>query len=359
MLNNISGFSKRSIATQTGNFAYEFSVNLSNTTGSCSLGFSGSSGNVASYSFVSGKIYDSAGRNIYSYQSGTTVNINGVLSPSGHNIYTNFVPTEFAAPFTAGPIDYFYVSPSGCVVNSLDLYFSGNAPKLGVSGVSFSGGNSTGSGVFSNGAANNSFRIFSGYDSSGLYLFSGSPYTNITSSAAQNFYIVQNFQNTTSTSLTDNTVVVPYTFYTNFGTFTTGLSMTTVYPIVQTLFPSFNSITGSGLNTHQLNWQTYKGSSQYTLTNLPAYASLTWVSGAASGNFSGTWAYGVSRISDGAIFPMSYSAAVTGYTGFFTNYGIDGIYSALNRLIYSGDAQVVKFTYSGYNTGYSVLITGN
>ena len=359
MITNISGFSKRSIATQTGDFAYEFSVNLSNTVGACSLGFSGASGNVASYNFISGKIYDGAGRNIYSYQSGATVNINGVLSPSGHNIYTNFVPTEFAAPFTAGPIEYFYINPTNCVVNSLDLYFSGIVPKIGVSGVSFSDNNSTGSGIFSNGAANSSFRIFSGYDASGLYLFSGSPYNDITNSSAQNFYIIQNFQNTSPESLTDNTQVVPYTFYTNFGTFTTGLSMSTVYPIVQTLAASFNSITGSGLNTHQLNWQTYKGSSQYISTNLPACVSLTWVSGAARGNFTGTWAYNVSRISDGIVFPMSYSATLTGYTGYFNNYGVDGIYSALNRLAYSGDTQVVKFTYSGYNTGYSILITGN
>jgi len=359
MITNLTGYNKRSIATQTGDFTYEFSINLSNTTGSCLLGFSGASGNVSSYNFVSGKIYDGNSRQIYSYQSGATVNINGAFSSSGHNIYGNYIPISLSAPRNLGPIEYFYINPQNCIVNNLSLYFSGDYPSFSISGVNFSGNNPTGSGYFINSITNNNFKIFSGYDGSGYYPYSGNT-GNITSASPQLFYITKNFTDTDLENLSDNVQVVPYTFYTNFGTFSTGLSMITTYPITQILSANFsNGISGSGNLTNSLSWANYKGSAEYTISGLPALVSLTWVSGAASGNFTGVWGSSMTGQNDGANYPMSYVSGLTGYTGYLSTFGSDGIFHSLNRLVYDGTQQIVQFGYSGYNTGYSILITGN
>lgn len=202
----ISGFQKRSIYTQTGNFSFLYSVASDSLSGDFELGFSGDNTSIPIF-FKNGRIIDHNQNHLSSYSRNAPTKISGDVSVNSVDYYLNDKPIAFGSPRTTGNLDYFYIKPHLCNLD-LQLSIKGNKPSYEVTdNIIFLTGEPILTGTITNYSA--PFRIFSGkYNGdTNLSNISGLPFN--VPEGTSNFYIINK-------GVRGNTTF-PFTLYTNFG----------------------------------------------------------------------------------------------------------------------------------------------
>lgn len=201
-----NNFKKRSLSDQTGDFSYELSISLNNTTGNCSFGFSGDY--LLDFYLSQGKVYDSDGKYLASYEKEITLQFSGDVSTDSDQLFLNGDPIYFQRGKPTGRISYFYIDPSN-VEAQFDLFVYGEQPDYYYS---TTGEFDTGDiieGHFINNNPDIRFRIFSGEIlEESNFLLSGITEGDIDSTGY--FYLVAQ----SNAGYVDR---VPLRFYTNFG----------------------------------------------------------------------------------------------------------------------------------------------
>jgi hypothetical protein len=355
----ITGYSQRSISTQTGNFGYNLTMNLSNTTGQCLVSFSGLTGiGLITLNFLSGKIYDNNNRYIYSYETNTPVYLEGFVSATNHNIYADYTPIEFTGVRKTGYINYMVVNPSGCTT-SLTFSLSGYYPPFSIPYINFGNTGITGTGYIINTDTTNSylFRFFAGSGSgTPNYSLVSLPTSNITGTGS--FLVQRNYNLLSVAQLTNFTDYQQFAFETNFGSYSQNIPIVYGFPVEQYLYLNLNKSTISGVTNYSyLNWNDMFGAAIYT-GGLSGQLTVSWSSGStSSGVFQPSFTVQTGS-STGSMMTLPYISLITGYqSNIYTTYGISGlIISVLQNTGFTGANQLL-FNYSGYNTGLSGLIT--
>ena len=236
---NISTYNKRSIADQTGNYAFDASITLPVTTGGCEFGMSGLNNN--KFSLRSGKIYDENNNFISIYSAGIPVKLSGNFSPSTYDLFINQIPIFLGRNKPTGKFNYFYIHPSG-LNTTLNLYVKGNIPSytLDTTGRYVSGQVCTGKIV-----SNNSFlnlRIFSGKINQGDPHFTMTGWTT-TDTTTGYFYLVNN-------TFISQEETLPLTLFTNFGDIDFDYKPSgSVYKSID-IYPKSATITASNLQQY-------------------------------------------------------------------------------------------------------------
>ena len=100
----LSGRNIRRIYTDAKSLAFDVSMEISNLTGEANFGVSGAvvggpgDGNPEStlFNFKSGRVFDPNGKNVYSYQRNTPINLKGTfLNTSTTSTYDYFIDDNF------------------------------------------------------------------------------------------------------------------------------------------------------------------------------------------------------------------------------------------------------------------------
>ncbi len=120
-----SGFKKRSIHDQSGVIDFRFVASANNSSGECSFGLSGTRN--FSFSFVSGKIYDTAGRMVQSYSPNEPVTISGQLGQSTYDYWINDEVIGLGQSIGTGIYSWIFVNPSNSVID-FDGVIKGRLP---------------------------------------------------------------------------------------------------------------------------------------------------------------------------------------------------------------------------------------
>ncbi len=354
----ISGYHQRSIATQTGDFQYNLTTNFNVTTGSCVVSFSGTNGNLVSFTYLSGRIYDNNNRNIYGYTSGTDVTIQGFLSPNNHNIYAKYIPIEFTGSRPTGYVDWLVVNPSSCYVD-FNFSFSGQKPDYSIPYVNFANSGLTGTGYIINNNNTRKFRLFTGNGVSGNnYTITSFPTGDITGTGT--FIVQRNLEQLGISQLTSNTGTNLFWFDTNFGYLESGVSISTSFPLIQ--YITYNvppSLPASGITQEYFYWQNLIGAAYYTgaLNNT---ITVSWYSGSeSSGDFQADFTVQTGNLDGTAYVTLPYVSAITGYRSVaYPTYQSSGIVvKMIQNSGFTGN-NIVHINYSGYNTGLDFYQTG-
>jgi len=221
-----SGFTKRSISDQTGVFGYEINVNLDNQTGYCQVGFSGTQN--FSFTFQNGRIYDPQNKFVQAYTSGALINIAGQVGPSTYDYSINGTPTALGNPISSGTYSWIYVNPSGTSPN-VDIQVYGALPSYQIcTGSAYQGSGTLITGSIVNENPNVKFRIFN-VDIASTDSYSVSGFTTGDITGTGYFYL-------TSNDVSNYLVVLPITFYTNFGEVTVEYAISGYVPVYPNVY---------------------------------------------------------------------------------------------------------------------------
>lgn len=123
-MNIVSGTKYRSIASQNI-LSYLININIDNTSGISSFGFSGDNGNLNLFTFKTGKIYDINNRHVWSYNPSENINISGNINSGDLNYFINNNIVCLSSPKNNNYYKYFYASSENCSTN-LNSYIYGN-----------------------------------------------------------------------------------------------------------------------------------------------------------------------------------------------------------------------------------------
>lgn len=348
----ISGYAQRSIATQTGDFGYNISMSLSNTMGQCLVSFSGLNNNLLSLNFLSGKIYDSNNRYVYSYESNDTVNLQGFINSTNHNLYANSVPIEFTGIRNTGYINYMVVNSLGCSAN-FDFSFSGFLPPFSIPYVSFNNTGLTGTGYIVNNDITNTylFRFFTGSSSGQAnYSLISLPTGNITGSGT--FLVQRNYTLLPVAQLNNFTDYQSFSFETNFGDYQQVIPINYTFPVIQNLSYNIPATINSGIiNNGYIYWNNLLGVSSYTGL-LNGQLTVNWLSGNSSSNFSGDFTVQTGNLDGTQMTVLPYYTGITGYqSNIFSTSGNSGVMIEVIQNTLFANGNIIEVNYSGYNTG--------
>lgn len=343
----INSYSKRSIASQTGNFSYQLEI-MCNTAGRVEFGFSGEQ-RLFSFTGLSGKLVDNEGDFIYGYSSPERFTVSGNVSQSSHDYFINGLPINIGGTKNTGNAEWFYVNPINCAPD-IDLRIVGERPSLIFSSIYYSGLNATGTGLLTNGSSSR-IKIFSGvsYDNNFSIFFN--------SGHIQGSSIFTGIKKNIGISTIDDNVLVDYRLITNFGDTYIALNNITDFQLIQNLYLQFNSsILSTGTNNGSIFWENLVGAQPYSDFSLPVSFSFVWSSGLSSGNFSGYWQF-LSGLQDGSqLLSVNYYSGITGFSGEFDSVGAGARYLRMQKLLSGTDIGLL--TVNGYNTGLSLYVTG-
>lgn len=207
---NITGTQKRSIAQQTGEVFFDFSFSASDSTGLHSFGISGAE--KFGFTLSGGKLFDPAGKFVYSYLPNQSVRVSGLVSPDTYQYWANSnllcwgqttSPTLYASP-----ISHLYAESSSSL--ELSSFLRGELADYSLEYTGqYQNTNPLVSGKIINNSAGRAFRIFdasiNGQSSYSLHSFT-------TGDIAGTGYIVFSGD---GLGLQDE--IVPVSLQTNFG----------------------------------------------------------------------------------------------------------------------------------------------
>lgn len=369
--NMITGV-KQSIFDQTGNFGFQFNINISDLTKKVNVGFTGTAN--LNFNFYQGKIYDNQSGFCGSYLANQNIIISGDVGPLSYDYYINGQITALGRAKSSGLINYFYVnSESGNSVNYTTDVQSIPPKYLLLNNINFyTGQNATG--VFLNQEKNANFRFFSGSGNNSNINYISNSTGNIPPSGS-GIYLSFISGAQAGSSYTGN-----YTFYTNFGNINVPVAFnafvysnnSTRMTLNQDNFLSLSGTTGATYsNIGPLGFQTFSG---FNTINTPFLkVGLDYISG-TTGNFSGGSGYNPYNRS----FTGAWSLQTGIYQSTMIDYGMNGFISG-NNLRNSGlfnisfnsiyiqvqynpypdfNIDVAQLFITGMNTGFKILITG-
>lgn len=358
----ISGLKNKSFAAQSGVYSIEFDY-LFTKTGTNPQLFFDIGNETGEYHLrlreISGRLYDTESNYFYGVSKNQRVSIKTVTSGDLINLYVNNIlsNTNYTSQDSLDYVNQLSINVLDGYVD-VNLTISGEYPLFLFSGFNFIDKIATGTGYVSNSNPNLPFKIYSGQETqSGLYSFYADS-GNISGTAKQ-LQLIRNYTLITEDDLSDNTTIYNFDIYSNFGIVNYDIPISTTFPVVQSLdidqIIPFSQI-GSG--QAQINWANYKGEAPYNnpLLGTITFGYLSGISGA--NNFSGIFqVYTAGQGEDDSYLLANYNSSITGYQYNFTNTGSSGINYRLTRSI-TGASFLLKFDYSGYNTGYSYIYSG-
>ena len=349
----ISGYAKKSLAEQTGQYSYLANIYLDNTTGVATWGFSGQNGNLFGFRMESGRIYDNQNKFIYGYNNGEITSFKGIVGINNHNIYINNKIISLNEYKPVNSTNYFYANTVNCSLN-LDLIVSGNSPQYSFGPVNFSGNNLTGTGIIYNTGISD-FRFYSGDETiSGLFSTVLMPTGDISSSGI--YTVKRNFELQDTFQFSDNDTSFPFTFDTNFGQINNNIIVSTRFPIVQVLTSSdIYQMSGAGTGLGFLYWNNTKGQSGYSGA-LSGNLTINWLSGGFTGSFDNLFGMQTGNLDVTGFTDINYNSFLTGFSAGLNTYNQSGMSMRLYRKYYNSGVYTINLNYSGYNTGINYTI---
>lgn len=343
----INSNSKKSIATQTGNFSYLLEI-ACNTAGLVEFGFSGAHNKILAFTGISGQLKDFEGDFIYGYSTEEKVLISGNIGPSGHDYFINGLPINLGGPRNTGNAEWFYINPVNCSPN-FDLKIVGEQPQMSFTNILYSGYNISGTGFVTN-LSSSRIKIFSGISldpdyrvdfPSGLFLNSV-PFTG--------------YKNNINISTVDDEVSVNYRLITNFGDlYATITNQTSFYPHQKLILQLSPYVISTGSAEGLISWENTLGADPLT-SGINVSLAFQWSSGLSSGNFTGYWGLYTGLEDTSQLLGVNYYSGITGFSGQFESFGFGSRYLRLQKLLSGTDIGLL--TINGYNTGLSLYITG-
>lgn len=359
----ITGSMKKSFAAQSGVFSI-YGDYLMTPTGSdyfFRLSVSQSDGGDTIFRFTEAnkKIEDLYSLNLYGLNKNERVGFRIVSNTGYANFYINNIltSTTYESPSNTPYYDEVRVLASNGYAD-INLYISGQKPSYEFSGFSFSGTNPTGAGYIINKNPYLPFRLYSGVSDSGRFNISGSP-LDIT--GTQQLKLVRNYTLSSDEELTTNTDPSNnFNFYSNFGIFSETVPVKTTFDIVQTLdYQRVLDFNGINSGSSFISWSNYKGTEIYE-DGLPGELKFVYVTG-NTGNMPISGIFRVKYGEQGAgtpAFNMDYISGISGFKLDLTTFTNSGINYLIERFNYSGNPITMKFSYSGYNTGFDYIFSG-
>lgn len=214
--------------------SFSLTTSIENMTGNARFGLSGASNVPINFLFSSGKIFDTSGSQIYSYNSGDTVNISGNFSgdsSSQKQYYNYYIEDELV--FTSGEsngylIEKFFLNTTGCTADAFIALKSETAPSYQISMPSAFRENTNFTGTLTNSTALGNVKIISGQVTAPTgehlnFIFTGHNYsTNTNATAASGGGAVNIEVFPSGGKFKNGPYNVDLDLYTNFGKITTG-----------------------------------------------------------------------------------------------------------------------------------------
>lgn len=285
---NISGNNFLSIL-DSENLSVSCDLDFSNSTGSFDFVLLGSGGNNISFSFESGKIFDSSGRFVYCYNHNNRLSFSGnfsenydyyfdggLISNLGYQGYNEITGLEF--------------NSSNCTVGIENLLIKSKKPTISVSLPSSFDESGILTGTITNSTPEIGFKIYSGFLSVGSDYFSLSSIDNESVSEDFNFYL-QNIK------YSSDAYDVSINFSTNYGEiisdFTlTGEALTNITESIAVDLSETEYLDSLGDSKKQLNiygtFDKYSGTN-YELISKSLQFDIYLSSGVSKTPFSGYW----------------------------------------------------------------------
>lgn len=315
---------KRNIYPQTGNYSFDMTCTVDNTTGQYNFGLSGN-GNVIDFAMQNGKIYFN-NKFIHSYRSNQEFSVSADFTNTSTNIRKDNSAIMYGYPKSTGFFDYFYFKRQNASMGgSFDVNISGNnIPSYTISqnGYLVSSGQNAVTGYFVNSSLF-PVRVFdSAIQSSEAYTF-GKLAGYVNSNTTGRFAYSGDF------STIDFSQPVFTTFNTNFGDANILFTITDLRArdgfVLLADITDFSFPSGGSLN-RDVNYTNYSGGFGTTGFNTSLIFVLDYVSGSGDfgsyvKSFTGAWSMqtGVdsnslfsmpvianvnkTRITGGAVFP--------------------------------------------------------
>lgn len=236
-----SGHKQRSISDQTGNLEFNWTMSLSNQTGGCNVGLSGAK--TFQFQFKSGKIYDTSGNFVQSYENNVAFNISGQLSANSYDYSIDGELIALGNPINTGKLSWLFIDPTNVNIN-FDGYIKGSVPDYSLtSGAAYLYENYTVTGRIVNNNPNIAFRIFN----ASLGQVSGvGPYT-LSSFTTGDIYNT-GYILFTSDQIGLSDYLVPVTLDTNFGQVTYNFLISGDYGVVPDVYLNISPDTTNIVN---------------------------------------------------------------------------------------------------------------
>ena len=338
---------KRGFYSQTGNFQFSSTVQLTSNYNSLEFGLSGSGQSNINFLLSNGKVYDASGRFVEVYNANDIVNISGNCTQYSYDYFINGYPLAYGLSKSFGIYDHFYFKNNG-VTGGYDFIINGQQPKLTVNNIVCNSGDSSvvGSIVNMDLPVNIYSGVLTNYTSGSLtgqssFGFSGVPTGILTYSENFAIYPLPN-----STGINSGTLRL----YTNGGNFDYPFQIN----ISGTQTSNF-SIDLSGPNTISNGRHNNYTSSIIADYYIPISVSLQYISG------SGEW-YTNIPISSGyfgnIISGITGSGIATQYvTGFGSGFG--GFYNLMATGLASGIISGLAYATGDFIWNYpNIIYTG-
>ena len=204
---------KNSIAWQTGNMNYNVALSLNNITGYTKFSFSGDQ-EFNSFTFKSGKIYDTDNLFVASYSKDETINISGQIGSNSYDYFINENIVALEKIKSTGTIKYFTLESDQNTQTDLSLYIGGELPNYTIEEeLDIVIGQTYTSGEINNNNVNRQFRFYQASITGDLQGNKISGISNTGDIASSTYFIVSG-----SSGLSQSgTYNLPINFNTNFG----------------------------------------------------------------------------------------------------------------------------------------------